>query len=57
VLTCEEQDAAEDGVVLGLPQVVAFGTTTQLEPVAFKVQIAGQRSQVDQASARTSAPK
>src|SRR6185437_3806581 len=51
VLAGEQQDAAEDGTLLGLPQVVAGGqrgrAALELEPVAFQGQ-AGQRDEVDE---------
>ena len=53
VLLLEEQDAAEDGAVLGLPQVVAVGqaggAALELEAVALEGEVAGQRGEVDQA--------
>jgi hypothetical protein len=50
VLAGEQQHAAEDRAVLGLPQVVAAGqcvrAALQLEPLAFQVQVAVLQRQV-----------
>ena len=49
VLVAEYQHAAEDGLVLGLPEVVAVGdrrvSAAKLEAMALKDDIAGQRSE------------